>query len=136
MVDLYGKLPARSAVSTQEFLMLRLAALMLPLLAPLAGQAQTVSYCAGSVVADLFDTRVTAGQIRRATYSVVLRNTQSVPQRVQVNVTASILDRPTGSPRTLNAGQRVTVQLGYQILSGNAALRGEALANATRVSCV
>jgi len=116
--------------------MLRLPTLIFLLLAPLAAQAQMASYCAGGVVADLFDTRVTPGQLRRATYSVVLRNTQSVPRRVQVNVTASLLDRPTGAPRTLNPGQQVTVQLGYQILSGNAALRGEALANATRVSCV
>ena len=116
--------------------MLRLAVFSVLLLATSAAQAQVASYCAGAVVADLFDTRVTTGPPRRATYSVVLRNTQSVPRRVQINVTASLLDRPAGSPRILTPGQQVTVQLGYQILSGNAALRGEALANATRVSCV
>ena len=40
-------------------------------------------------------------------------------------------------PITLNPGQRLTVQLGYQtILPGTQALRGEQLANVTRVSCV
>jgi len=116
--------------------MLRFAVFLMLLLSTSAGQAQQASYCAGAVVADFFDTRVTMGPPRRATYSVVLRNTQSVARRVQVNVTASLLDRPAGSPRTLAPGQQVTVQLGNQILSGNAALRGEALANATRVSCV
>ena len=116
--------------------MLRLAALSILLLAPLAAQAQMASYCSGGVVADNFDTRVTPGSPARAAYSVVLRNTQSAVRRIQVNVTASLIGRPTGTPIIIQAGQRVTVQLGYQILSGSPALRGEALANATRVSCV
>ena len=116
--------------------MLRFGALSVLLLAPLAGQAQMASYCSGGVVAERFDTRVTPGPPTRATYSVVLRNTQATPRRVQVNVTASLIGRPSGPPITLNANTPVTVQLGYQILSGSSALRGEALANATRVSCV
>ncbi len=116
--------------------MLRLAALVALFLTPIAASAQMASYCSGGVVAENFDTRVTPGTPARAAYSVVLRNTKSAVQRVQVNVTASLIGRPTGAPITLSAGQRVTVQLGYQILSGSPALRGEGLANVTRVSCV
>lgn len=117
---------------------MRLTAYILAGLAlPIAAQAQMASYCAGSVVADVFDTRVTTGSSTRAIYSVVLRNTQSSARRLMVNVTASVLDRPNGSPISLAPGQRVTVQLGHQtILPGSAALRGEQLANVTRVSCV
>ena len=115
----------------RSFVILALVAL------PAIGQAQQASFCSGSVVADLFDTRVTPGSTTRATYSVVLRNTQGAARRLQINVTASVLDRPNGAPITLNAGQRLTVQLGYQtILPGTQALRGEQLANVTRVSCV
>ena len=104
---------------------------------PMAAQAQMASYCGGGIVADLFDTRVTTGSSTRANYSVVLRNTQPGARRVLVNVTASVLDRPGSAPISLASGQRMTVQLGYQtILPGSSALRGEQLANVTRVSCV
>jgi hypothetical protein len=117
--------------------MVRLLAVLTLLGLPLAAQAQMASYCSGGVVADLFDTRVTQGSATRASYAVTLRNTQSAARRVQVNVTASVLDRPNGAPITINPGQRLTVQLGYQtILPGSQALRGEQLANVTRVSCV
>ncbi|UPY38523.1 hypothetical protein [Sediminicoccus sp. KRV36] len=115
----------------------RLLALVVLLALPLTAQAQFASYCSGGVVADQFDTRVTPGATTRATYSVVLRNTQSAPRRVLVNVTASVLDRPNGAPISISPGQRLTVSLGYQtILPGTQALRGEGLANVTRVSCV
>ncbi len=117
--------------------MLRSLVVLALIAAPSLGQAQMASFCAGAVVADLFDTRVTPGSTTRATYSVVLRNTQSAARRLQINVTASVLDRPNGAPIMLNPGQRLTVQLGYQtILPGTQALRGEQLANVTRVSCV
>lgn len=104
---------------------------------PALGQAQQASFCSGAVVADVFDTRVTLGSTTRATYSVVLRNTQSAARRLQINVTASVLDRPNGTPIMINPGQQMTVQLGYQtILPGTQALRGEQLVNVTRVSCV
>lgn len=117
--------------------MLRSFAVLALLAIPSLGQAQMASFCAGAVVADQFDTRVTPGSTLRATYSVVLRNTQSAPRRLQINVTASMLDRPNGVPVTLNPGQRMTVQLGNQTnLPGTQALRGEQLVNVTRVSCV
>jgi len=109
---------------------------LLLLLAPLGAQAQGARYCDGAVVADHFDTRVTPGSPTRAEYFVTLRNTQSAMRRVQVVVTASMIDRPSPAPTALPAGQLLRVRLGYQILSGNPALRGEALANVTRVSCV
>lgn len=117
--------------------MFRVAVVFASLLTPLAAQAQIVTYCAGGVVADLFDTRVIPGLAKRASYAVVLRNTQPGARRVKVQVAGSVLDRPNGAPITLNPGQRLTVQLGHQtILPGTQALRGEQLANVTRVSCV
>jgi hypothetical protein len=104
---------------------------------PSLGQAQMATFCSGAVVADLFNTQVTPGSTLRATYSVVLRNTQSAARRLQINVTASMLDRPNGVPITLSGNQRMTVRLGYQtIVPGTQALRGEQLVNVTRVSCV
>lgn len=117
--------------------MLRLLPVAALLALPALAQAQMATYCSGGVVADAFDTRVTPGSMTKATYAVTLRNTQTAVRRLQVNVTASLVDRPNGAPITLNPGQRLTVQLGYQtILPGTQALRGEQLANATRVSCV
>lgn len=116
--------------------MLRRLILVTFLALPVAAEAQMASYCAGSVVADLFDTRVTPGSSTRATYSVTLRNTQGTDRMVRIQVLGSMTDRPTGQPMTLRGGQRVTVPLGYQtVLSAGQALRGEQLANVTRVSC-
>lgn len=104
---------------------------------PVAAQAQLATYCSGGVVADTFNTRVAAGSLRRATYDVTLRNTQTSVRRLRINVTASLMDRPSGAPITLNPGERKTVRLGSQtILPGTQALRGEQLVNVTRVSCV
>lgn len=117
--------------------MRRLALALTCVFLPLAAQAQLASWCAGGIVADTFDTRVTPGFAARANYSMVLRNTQATPRRFVVNVTASVLDRPNGAPISLAPGQRLIVQLGHQtILPGTSALRGEQLANVTRVSCV
>ncbi len=117
--------------------MLRLLPLAVLLALPATARAQMASFCGGGIVADLFDTRVTPGPTTRATYAVTLRNTQSVVRRLQINVTAGLIDRPSGAPITINPGQRLVVKLGYQtILPGAQALRGERLANVTRVSCV
>lgn len=117
--------------------MRRIVALLVLLALPVTARAQLASYCGGAVVADRFDTQVTPGAATRATYSVVLRNTQGAMRRLQVNVTASVLGRPTGAPIMINANQRLTVQLGYQtLLPGSQALRGEGLAQVTRVSCL
>lgn len=115
--------------------MLRVAVLSL-LLVPFTAKAQAASYCSGGVVADRFDTNVIPGPPARATYFVVLRNTNSRARRVEFTVTASLIGRPTGMRITLNPGPAVTLRLGYEVLVGSPARRGEALANVFRLSCV
>ena len=117
--------------------MLRPVVLAVLLALPFSAQAQMASYCGGAVVADVFNTQVTPGSTTRATYSVRLRNTQGAVRRLQIVVTGALTDRPSGAPVSLNPNQAIMVQLGYQtILPGSQALRGEQLANITRISCV
>lgn len=117
--------------------MLRIVLVAAAIALPVAAQAQAATYCSGAVVADLFSTRVVPGSLMRATYEVTLRNTDPAARRLRINVTASLLDRPGSAPITLRPGERRIVRLGYQtIVPGTQALRGEQLANVTRVSCV
>ena len=105
------------------------------LAAPPAARAQMASFCNGNVLAERFDTRVVPGPGGRATYSVLLRNTQARRLSVQVVVTAPILGRPTGL-QSLPPSGMLNVELGYQHnLPGSQPLRGERLEQVTRVSC-
>ena len=103
---------------------------------PSFGQARMAIYCSGAVVAERFDTQVTPGPPARAAYTVTLFNPEGAARRLQINVMGSVLGRPNGVPVTLNANQRMVLQLGYQIMvPGTQPLRGEQLSNVTRVSC-
>ena len=115
-----------------------LSALAIWAVAPWASvQARQAAYCNGTVVADIFDTQVVVGPSGRAIYSVRLRNTQTRPTRLVVNVTAPILGRPTGAPQLLPAGGSMMVPLGFQPnIPGSQPLRGERLEQVTRVSCL
>ena len=115
--------------------MTRCLILLASLLLPFGAQAQIASYCSGNVVAERFDTNVVPGPGGRATYSVLLRNTQARALGVVVNVTAPILGRPVGT-QNIRASGTLLVSLGYQPnLPGSPPLRGERLEQVTRVSC-
>ena len=98
--------------------------------------ATPTPYCGGRLVAELFATQVTPGPQGRADYSVRLHNPGAQGLRYQIQVVGDALGRPTGQA-SIQAGQRLTLTLGYSLnVPGRQPLRGEALANATRISCL
>lgn len=99
--------------------------------------AQEASYCGGAIVAERFITSVVPGPGGRASYSVLLRNTQSQSRNFQMVVTGSFLGRPPAATQTLRANAAMTLALGYSPnLPGVAPLRGDQLAQVTRVACL
>lgn len=111
------------------------AAIALLFAAP-AARAQMAQWCNGAVVADRFDTRVEPGAQGRATYVAVLRNTRQQPTRFVMQVTGNMLGRPLGTQMEIRPGAPMQVQLGYQPnMPGVLPMRGDQLAQATRISC-
>ena len=93
-------------------------------------------YCGGRLVAELFNTQVTPGPQGRADYSVRLHNTGGQALRFQLQVVGDALGRPTGQS-AIAGNQRLTMSLGYSLNApGRLPMRGESLANATRISCL
>ncbi len=104
---------------------------------PAAAQVFAVQtlYCGGRLIAEQFETRVTPGAQGRAEYFVTLRNPAATPLRYQLQFVADALGKPYGQ-FTLTAGQRRPQALGYALnMQGRSPLRGQALADALRVSC-
>lgn len=98
--------------------------------------AQEASYCSGAIVADRFMTHVVPGPGGRANYSVLLRNTQGRNRHFQLVVTGSFLGRPPPAMQTIRPGGTMNMPLGYSPnVPGVPALRGDQLAQVTRVAC-
>lgn len=98
--------------------------------------AREASYCGGRIVAERFSTRVLPGPGGRANYSVVLRNTRDHPQDFRLVVTGGFLGRPGPATQTLPPGGSATMALGYSPnLPGVAPLRGDQIAQLTRLTC-
>ncbi|TCH99825.1 hypothetical protein EJV46_03915 [Roseococcus sp. SYP-B2431] len=109
-------------------------AVCLPGAAP--AQEPAATYCGGSLVAERFETQVGPPPRGLVTYSVVLRNGLDQDRSFVLVVTATLFQRPSSAPRTIPAGGTTTVELGYQAWqSGVAPLRGDRLAQVTRISC-
>jgi hypothetical protein len=108
------------------------------LAAPSSAQIYTTPtpYCGGRLVAELFDTQVTPGPQGRVDYSMRLHNPGDQALRFQVQVVGEMLNRPTGQ-FAIPPQQRLSMALGYSLNApGRQPLRGEALANAVRISCL
>ena len=113
-------------------------ALVLLLVSPATAQLYSTptSYCGGRLVTELFNTQVTPGAQGRVDYAMRLHNPGSQVIRFQVQVVGDMLNRPTGQA-SIPAQQRLNVSLGYSLNApGRQPLRGEALANAVRISCL
>lgn len=99
--------------------------------------AQEASYCGGAIAAERFTTSVVPGPGGRASYSVLLRNTRTQDQRFQLVVTGSFLGRPPPATQTLRPGGTANLALGYSPnVPGVPPLRGDQLAQVTRVACI
>ena len=93
-------------------------------------------FCGGRLVAELFSTQVTPGPQGRVDYTVRLQNAGGQALRFRVQVVGEMLNRPTGE-FAIPGGQRLPMALGYSLNApGRQPLRGEALANAVRISCL
>lgn len=93
-------------------------------------------FCGGRLVAELFNTQVTPGPQGRVDYSMRLHNTAGQVLRFRIQVVGEMLNRPTGE-FAIPAAQRLPMALGYSLNApGRQPLRGEALANAVRISCL
>lgn len=114
---------------------------LLPLLVlagPAAAQIYTTPtpFCGGRVVAEIFNTDVIPGPSGRATYSTRLYNAGGTMVRAQVQVVGDMLNR-YNQQTSINAGQRLTITMGISnAIPGKQYLRGEALAQTLRVSCL
>lgn len=120
--------------------MIRLLPLMLLLgfARPSAAQiyATPTLYCGGRLVAELFNTQVTPGAQGRVDYAMRLFNPGGQALRFQVQVVGDMLNKPSGT-NSIPPNQRQNVALGYTPNApGRQPLRGEALANAVRISCL
>lgn len=94
------------------------------------------AWCGDTLLAERFETEVEPPPRGIVRYAVVLRNTHDRERSFVLVVTASLFQRPSGAPRTVPAGGTVTVELGYQAWQpGVAPLRGDRLAQVTRISC-
>lgn len=99
-------------------------------------RAQEASYCNGVILAERFGTIVAPGPGGRASYSVLLRNTQGWDVNFQLAVTGPFLGRPPVAMQTIRASGMMNIALGYSPnLPGVPPLRGEQLAQVTRVAC-
>ena len=93
-------------------------------------------FCGGRLVVELFNTQVTPGPQGRADYPIRLFNTGSQTLRARVEVVGDVLNGPTGEV-SITGNQRGTMSLGYSLNKpGRQPLRGDALANAVRISCL
>jgi len=113
-------------------------ALLLLLVTPASAQLYSTPtpYCGGRLVAELFNTQVTPGAQGRVDYAIRLYNPGGQALRFQVQVVGEMLNRPTGQ-FAIPAQQRQNMALGYSLNApGRQPLRGEALANAVRISCL
>ena len=98
--------------------------------------ATSTPYCGGRLVAELFNTQVTPGPQGRVDYAVRLHNPGAQALRFQVQVVGDMLNRPSGQ-HSIAANQRLNLPLGYSLNApGRQPMRGEALANAVRISCL
>ncbi|MBS7811299.1 hypothetical protein [Roseococcus pinisoli] len=114
-----------------------LAGFGLAILSAPPAQALEASYCGGRIVAERFATRVVPGPGGRASYSVLLRNTQERSQDFRLVVTGSFIGRPAPATQTLLAGGSRTVALGYTPnMPGVAPMRGDQIAQMTRLACL
>lgn len=112
--------------------------LVLAMSVPAAARAQepAAAYCGDTLLVERFDTHVDPPPRGIVTYSAVLRNALDEERSFVLVVTATLFQRPSSAPRTIPAGGTVTVELGYQAWQpGVAPLRGDRLAQATRISC-
>lgn len=108
----------------------------LVLVTPAAAQEPAAAYCDETLLVERFETHVEPPPRGIVTYSAVLRNALDVERSFVLVVTATLFQRPTAAPRSIPAGGRLTVPLGYQAWQpGVAALRGDRLAQVTRISC-
>jgi len=99
--------------------------------------AQEASYCGGAIVAERFITNVVPGPAGRVSYSVLLRNPRSQSQNFQLVVTGSFLGRPAPTTQTIRAAGTMNLALGHSPnLPGVAPLRGNQLAQVTRIACL
>lgn len=95
------------------------------------------SWCGGTLLAERFETEVESPPRGIVRYAVVLRNALDQERRFVLVVTASLFQRPSSEPRDIPPGGTLTVELGYQPWQpGVAPLRGDRLAQVTRVSCI
>lgn len=98
--------------------------------------ATPTPYCGGRLVAELFNTQVTPGPQGRTDYSMRLLNAGGQALRFRVQVVGEMLNRPTGE-FSIPPAQRLPMSLGYSLNApGRQPMRGEALANAVRISCL
>jgi hypothetical protein len=115
---------------------LAIATLVAPVAFGQRAQAQISSWCNGAVVADRFETRVEPGSQGRATYLVTLRSTRQESTRFIMQVTGNMLGRPLPTQMEIRGGAPMQVQLGFQPnMPGVVPMRGDQLAQATRISC-
>ena len=113
-----------------------LPALLLALPAPAQLYTTPTPYCGGRLVAELFNTQVTPGPQGRVDYAMRLYNAAGQALRFRVQVVGEMLNRPTGE-FAIPPGQRLPMALGYSLNApGRLPIRGEALANAVRISCL
>lgn len=114
-----------------------LAGLVLTILSAVPAFAYEASWCNGAIVAERFSTSVAPGPVRRARYSVLLRNMRGQNQSFRLTVMGSFLGRPPPTTQTIRASATMSVALGYSPnLSGVAPLRGDQLAQVTRIACL
>ncbi len=98
--------------------------------------AREASYCGGRIVAERFSTRVLPGPGGRANYSVVLRNTRDHPQDFRLVVRGGCGGRGGPPPQPPPPAGPTTMALGYSPnLPGVAPLRGDQIAQLTRLTC-
>jgi len=103
---------------------------------PAAAREPAAAYCDGTLLAERFETRVEPPPRGIVSYAVVLRNTLDEERSFVLVVTATLFQRPSSAVRTIAPGASVTIELGYQAWQpGVAPLRGDGLAQATRISC-
>lgn len=103
---------------------------------PARAQEPAAAYCDNALVVERFETHVDPPPRGIVTYSALLRNTTEHERRYVLVVTATLFNRPSSALRTIAAGGTATIELGYQAWqAGVAPLRGDRLAQATRVSC-
>jgi hypothetical protein len=111
---------------------------MLCLALPAWGQiyATPTPYCGGRLVAEIFNTQVTPGPQGRVDYSTRLQNPGGQALRFRIQVVGEMLNRPTGE-FSIPPGQRLPIVLGFSFnIPGRLPIRGEALANVVRISCL